>query len=96
MEILPNKNKNLIYLILILGFALVAVVSFYVFIYSKTVSLKYDIGKIKTDLEIARVQNAELKNKFYSAIDSRNLDTLSKEKGLIYDKNPQWEFASQL
>ncbi len=92
----PNKNENLIHLLFIFGAVLVAVTSLYVLIYSRTVSLKHDIEKIKTELETVRVQNAELKNEFYVAIDSRKLDELAKEKGLIYDKNPQWEFASQL
>jgi len=74
----------------------VAIASLYVLVYSRTVSLKHDIEKTKAELETVRVQNAELKNGFYTAVDSRKLDELAQEKGLIYDKNPQWEFASQL
>lgn len=92
----PNKTQNLIHLLFIFGTALVLIAAFYVFIYSKTVSLKHDIEKVEAQLNELRVQNAELKNDFYSALDSRKLEELAKEKGLIYDKNPQWEFASQL
>jgi len=91
----PNKSQNLIHLLFIFGSLLVVVASLYVFVYSNTVSLKYDIEKIEVELERLRVDNAELKNDFYSAVDSRKLEELAKEKGLIYDKNPQWEFASQ-
>jgi len=92
----PNKTKKFIHLLFVFGGALILIAAFYVFIYSKTVSLKHDIEKTKVQLNELRVQNAELKNDFYSALDSRKLEELAKEKGLIYDKNPQWEFASQL
>ncbi len=73
-----------------------AIVSLYVLVYSRTISLKHDIEKMTAELETMRVQNAKLNNEFYAAVDSRKLDELAEERGLIYDKNPQWEFASQL
>ena len=90
----PSKNQSFIHLILIFGGVLISVAGLYVFIYSKTVSLTHDLTKIETELVGLRVQNAELKNGFYSVIDSKKLEDLAEEKGLIYDKNPQWEFAS--
>lgn len=90
----PNKNQNLIHLLFILGVISISIAALYVSIYSRTVNLKHDIQKIEAELEQLRVENAELKNDFYAAVDSRKLEELIKEKGLIYDKNPQWEFAS--
>ena len=91
----PNKNRSLIQLMFIFGAILVSIASLYVVLYSKTVSLKHDIQEVETELNTLKVQNAELKNSFYSVVDSRELDKLAQEKGLIYDKNPKWEFASQ-
>ena len=91
----PNKNQSLIQLMFIFGAILVSIASLYVVLYSKTVSLKHDIQEVETELNTLKVQNAELKNSFYSVVDSRELDKLAQEKGLIYDKNPKWEFASQ-
>lgn len=90
----PSKNKNLIHLMLIFGAILTFVAGLYVFIYSRTVNLTHDLKKIEAELIELRVQNADLKNGFYSAIDSKKLEDLAQEKGLIIDRNPQWEFAS--
>lgn len=76
------------------GAVLIFAAGLYVFIYSRTVSLTHDLKKIEAELVELRVKNAELKNGFYSAIDSKKLEDLAQEKGLIIDRNPQWEFAS--
>jgi cell division protein FtsL len=90
-----NKSKSLIQLMIIFGVILASTASLYVTLYSKTVSLKHDIQNIGSELSDLKVKNAELKNSFYSVVDSRELEKLAQEKGLIYDKNPKWEFASQ-
>ncbi len=90
----PSKNQSFIHLIFIFGGLLISAAGLYVFIYSKTVNLTYNMAKIEVEVQELRVQNAELKNGFYSVIDSKKLEDLAQEKGLIIDRNPQWEFAS--
>lgn len=91
----PNKSENSIYLMIILGAILILAVFFYVYLYSGAVSLKHDMAKLGEELEGLKVENAELKNEFYSLIDSRRLEELAEEKNLVYEKNPQWAFVSQ-
>jgi len=91
----PNKSQSLMHLMIIFGAILACVASLYVVLYSRTVSLKHDIQDVESELSALKVKNAEIKNSFYSVVDSRELEKLAEEKGLVYDKNPKWEFASQ-
>ena len=91
----PNKIKSLTHLIFIFGFILVFMASLSVVFYSRTVSLRHDMATAQKEIDDMKVKNAELKNSFYSFVDSGELEKLATEKGLINDKNPQWEFASQ-
>src|SRR3990167_6829516 len=91
----PNKNESLTHLMFIFGFILVLVAFLCVVLYSRTVSLRHDIAAVQADINDMKVKNAELKNSFYSLVDSGQLEKLATEKGLVNDKNPQWEFASQ-
>ncbi|OGY57929.1 MAG: hypothetical protein A3E61_00035 [Candidatus Colwellbacteria bacterium RIFCSPHIGHO2_12_FULL_43_12] len=91
----PNKIKSLTHLIFIFGFILVFMASLSVVFYSRTVSLRHDMATAQKEIDDMKVKNAELKNSFYSLVDSGELEKLATEKGLINDKNPQWEFASQ-
>ena len=78
-----------------LGGLFVLVAVFYIYTYSEIVSVKHDIAKYESDLEIIRVQNAGLKNQFYAMTDSSKLEALAAEQGMVSEKNPQWQFASQ-
>lgn len=91
----PNKNENLTHLMFIFGFILVFVAFSCVIFYSRTVSLRHDIARAEQEIDDMKVKNAELKNSFYALVDSNALQQLAAEKGLVNDKNPQWEFASQ-
>ena len=91
----PNKKESSTHLIFVFGSILVLVASLCVVLYSKTVSVKHDILAMQTEIDDMKVKNAELKNSFYSLVDSRELEKLAETKGLVNDKNPQWEFASR-
>jgi len=91
----PNKNEDIRRLATLLTIGLVVVFLAVVFLYMQTVISKHDLGKKRNSLETLKVENAELKNNFYTLVDVGNLEQLAGELGLIQDKNPQWAFASR-
>ena len=78
-----------------LGGLFILVAVFYIYTYSEIVGVKHDLAKYESDLEVIRVQNAGLKTQLYTMTDSSKLEALAAEQGMIYEKNPQWQFASQ-
>jgi cell division protein FtsB len=92
----PNRNQDIKRLIAVLSSFLVAYFLMSVFIYLQTVNLKHDLAKQRKALDDLKVENADLKNQFYSLIDVSNLERLAQERGLIQDANPQWASASPL
>lgn len=92
----PNKHKDIKRLVTSLGVFLVGSILVLVFVYLQTVDLEHDLAKSRTQLEDAKVENADLKNEYYNLIDADNLEALAKERGFIEDKNPKWAFASRL
>lgn len=93
----PNKNnRQLFRTIFMMGFAVAGLLLTEIWIYSQTVNLKHDTITLGSKLDDLRLENAGLKNKFYSLTAKANLDLLAKQKGLIEDKNPKWVFVSQL
>lgn len=91
----PNKNSGFIKIMFSLGGLFILVAMFYIYTYSEIVNVKHDIAKYESDLEIVRVQNAGLKNQLYAMTDSSKLQDLATKQGMISEKNPQWQFASQ-
>ncbi len=91
----PNKNEDIRRLITLLSTGLIVVVLAVVFLYMQTVTSKHDLAKKHSTLETLKVENAELKNNFYTLVDVGNLEQLAGELGLVQDKNPQWAFASR-
>ncbi len=91
----PNRNKYFLRVLVFFGASVLSVLVYAVVVYIQNVSLSHDINVRKAALENIRVENAELKNRFFQITDSSNLEKLAKEKGLVYDKNPQWVSASQ-
>lgn len=93
----PNKNKTgflkTIFMMSVMVFGLLATE---IWIYSQTVNLKHDIISLDSKLDALRLENAELKNRFYNLTDKSSFDALAKDRGLIEDKNPKWVFVSQL
>ena len=90
----PNKHKDIKKLSTSLGILLVGVVSMWVFVYLETVNLKHDMANAKNRLDNIKVENADLKDKYYGLVDADNLEKLAMEHGLVKDKNPQWAFVS--
>ena len=91
----PNKYKDIKRLVVSLGVFLVGTILVWVFVYLQTVNLSHDLASAKVRLEEVKVENADLKNEYYSLVDADNLEALAKERGFIKDKNPQWAFASR-
>jgi len=91
----PNKNEDIRRLVTLLSIGLVVVFLAVVFLYMQTVISKHDLAKKRNSLETLKVENAELKNNFYTLVDVGNLEQLAGELGLVQDKNPQWAFASR-
>jgi len=79
----------------ILGIVLLATFVSVIFLHLHTVDLRHNIASAQTELEDLKVENSELKNNFYSMMDSENLEKLAAERGLVKEKNPQWAFASE-
>jgi len=92
----PNKNKDVKRLAISLGLFLVCIIGVWVFVYIQTVNLRHDLADAKNSLEEMKVQNAELKDKYYGLVDADNLEKLAEDRGLVKDKNPQWAFVSPL
>lgn len=90
----PNKNRDIMRLLVTLGSISVGLAMAGVFVYLQTVNAKHDLARIKEELEIIKVENAELKNSYYEMVDTDNLERLAEEKGFVKDKNPQWALAS--
>ena len=91
----PNKYKDLKGLVISLGVFMVGIILIWVFVYIQTVDLRHDLVDAKQYLEETKTENADLKNEYYSLVDTNSLETLAKERGFIRDKNPQWAFASR-
>lgn len=91
----PNKNEDIRRLVTLLSTGLIIVFLAVVFLYMQTVTSKHDLAKKHNTLETLKVENAELKNNFYTLVDVGNLEQLAGELGLVQDKNPQWAFASR-
>ena len=92
----PNRtNRNIVYLFFGLGLLIFLGIAAAVAVYSQTVTLKHDIIGLSSELDQAKLKNAELKNNFYKLTDQENLDKVATDRGLIQDKNPKWLFASQ-
>lgn len=77
----------------LVGFAAVAAA---VFAYLQTVGLRHDVEERRAGLDKLRIENVELKNKFFQLVDSENLVNIAEERGLVREKNPQWVSGSQL
>ena len=90
----PNQNQDLKRLAIILRSVFIAVFLIGVFVYVNKVTLKHDVAKTQTNIERMKVENAELKNRYYEMLDAGNLERVAGELGLVQDKNPQWVFAS--
>lgn len=86
----PNKNNKIFFLTSILILITVFSASWGVSLYNQSVNLSHNIIDQEKLVRQAEVENAELKNKLYQQIDSKNLEVLVSEKSLVMEKNPKY------
>ncbi len=87
----PNNNAykfitSILWLILILIILAIGNIYFY----NRNVNLKHVVNNNLQEIQKQRVINADYKNQFYQVLDSKKIDSLTKEKQLIPDKNPEY------
>lgn len=61
-----------------------------VFVYQDTITLRHDIQQGKETLSALKVQNAELKNNFYSITDAVAQEAFLQERGFVLEDNPHY------
>jgi cell division protein FtsL len=61
-----------------------------VFVYQDTITLRHDIEQGQETLSALKVQNAELKNNFYSITDAVAHEAFLQERGLVLENNPHY------
>ena len=87
---LHNSNSKLnVLMFLLMGIlAVSAVVG--ILLYNQMVNLRHEIVSQENNLQKAEVLGAELKNNLYAAVDTKNLQRLAVENGLVVDKAPRY------
>ena len=86
----PNKNNKINFLTSILILIAVFSASWGVSLYNQLVNFNHNITNQEKLVRQAEVENAELKNRLYQQIDSKNLEVLASEKSLVIEKNPEY------
>lgn len=86
----PNKNNKINFLTSILILITVFSASWGVYLYNQSVNFSHNIANQEKLVRQAEVENAELKNRLYQQIDSKNLEVLASEKSLVIEKNPEY------
>ncbi len=86
----PNKNNKINFLTSILILIMVFSASWGVSLYNQSVNFSHNIADQEKLVRQAEVENAELKNRLYQQIDSKNLEVLASEKSLVIEKNPEY------
>lgn len=87
----PNKNRIKLNLpLLILAGALAVGILLNVYLYNRTVDLKFLLNKNEAGLKELSVANAELKNSLYKIIDTNNFPELAAGLGLVKDYKPDY------
>ncbi len=93
----PHKNNyKANFLVLLLIMTCVSLTTWGVFLYNQLVSLRHEVKSQGANLSQTEVENAELKNNLYHAIDKGNLESLINSQSLILDKNPEYVKTGQL
>ncbi len=85
-----QKNKSLIYFLLTLFTLIIAGGLFYIYQYNLLAERKINLDNLKSEIEVVKVQNAELKNKLFQLIDPTKVDSLASRFGLVIDKSPNY------
>ncbi len=59
-----------------------------IYFYNQNVNLEHAINKISKELQSARTANADFKNHFYQILNSKNVEAIARQNGLVPEKNP--------
>src|SRR3989338_5556900 len=87
----PGNKKGIITLtIIFLSVILCLLIGGDVFIYNSIVDLNHNINVATGEINKTEVENAELKNKLYSLLDPKALESLAQSHGLEKDKGPRY------
>ena len=86
----PNRNRQLAYTMrwLMVGIVSLCIVS--IGLYNRTNELKRGISEKAKIVEVSKLKNAELKNAFYAAIDTKALVSAGQRLGYVRDNNPSY------
>lgn len=87
----PHQNNNKInFLISILMLSSVGIAVFGVFLYNQMIDLRYEVSAQEKNIKQSEVENAELKNNFYQAVNSKNLESLAGDRLLVLENKPKY------
>ncbi len=59
-----------------------------IYFYNQNVNLEHAINKISKELQSERTANADFKNHFYQVLNSKNVEAVARQSGLVSEKNP--------
>lgn len=97
----PNKNNNILNLILIaLSVAVTGAVISLIFLYNQTVSFTRSAASLREETGQLQAQNSELKSATFALLDPYHLSNLAAERGMTpgasphYVSIPTWVAAS--
>lgn len=63
--------------------------------YVHLVGTRHDLASVRSSLESAKIENAELQNRYFQLTSAENMEKLAGEMGLVQDTDPEWILASQ-
>lgn len=86
----PTKSKE--YLVFVIQFFVLIIIGsvFYIYHYNLLAENRFKLSELKEAIITAEVESAELKNKFYGAINPAELKLLAVDYNLVLDKNPDY------
>ena len=88
----PHKNNltamNITIFVMVI--AAITVSASGMFLYNQLVNLRHDFGSSKNYASKAEVENAELKNALYRAVDPKNFAVIAESHSLVAEKNPEF------
>ena len=85
-----NHNRRLTYVVrwLLAGITLMAILS--VGVYNSTVALRRGADQKAKTIESLKTEQAELKNTFYGALETKSLVAAAERLGYVRDGNPSY------
>jgi hypothetical protein len=86
----PNRERQLTYAMRWLLFGIVVLVVISVSFYNKTVTLRRFVAAQEKAVDTLKLQNAQLKNSFYSVLDTKTLVAAGERLGYVRDNNPSY------